>query len=265
MREIFNAYEFTFAGESSLSYGLMLYDIGGDGQDDVEFGNRASIIETRINGRIQPIHFGVNYNGEPLQFNLVFGSDKPLDRFRMQDVAFWLTGHQQYQWLTIDQPDLDNVMFKCLITSLTPISVGWLPYAFEARVVCDCPYAYGYPYERTYDISGSTAIVFRNEGSVREYIKPHLQFALDSGVTEVSITNQSDNGRVFKISDLPASGITVDVDNENGIITDLSTGANLYGGFNLNLFRAVHGDNKLVVVGNGELKISGRFLYNVAG
>ena len=246
-------------------YGLMVCDIGSNAQDDVSFGNAASIIESRINKRIQPIHFGVNYNEDPLVFTLVIGSERPLDRYQMESVAMWLTGHQQYQWLTIDQPDLDRVMFRCLITSLTPISYGWVPYGFELEVTCDCPYAYGYPFSKTYSISGSTNLLFRNEGSVREYFKPELQFQLDSGVTEVSIINASDNNREFKITGLPASGILLSVDNENGIICDLTTGINLYSGFNLNFFRLVQGDNQLTIKGNGALTISGQFLYNVAG
>lgn len=90
----------------------------------------------------------------------------------------WLTGHQQYQWLTIDQPDLDGVMFHCLVTSLTPISYGWLPYGFEVEIVCDCPYAYGFPFEKQFAVSGETEILFRNEGSVREYLKPQLLLIL---------------------------------------------------------------------------------------
>ena len=36
---MFNCYEFTFDGESSAMYGLMVYDIDGRGQSDVSFGN----------------------------------------------------------------------------------------------------------------------------------------------------------------------------------------------------------------------------------
>lgn len=265
MRYTFNAYEFTFAGESSLSYGLMICDIGNHTQDGVAFGNEATIIETRLNNRIQPIHFGVNYHEEPLSFTLIIGSERPLDRYEFQNIAMWLTGHQQYQWLTIDQPDLDGVMFHCLVTSLTPISYGWLPYGFEVEIVCDCPYAYGFPFEKQFAVSGETEILFRNEGSVREYLKPQLLFNLDSGVSEVSIVNANDANREFKISGLPSSGITLSVDNSNGIILDQSTGANVYDGFNFNFFRLVQGDNQLIVTGNGTLTISGRFLYNVAG
>ncbi len=241
----------------------MLYDFGGTGQDSVPFGNKASIIETRTNNRIKPIHFGVNYHKTPLQFKLVFGSLNPLDRYEMENVSMWLTGHQNYQWLSICQPDLERVEFRCLITQLTPLHHGWLPYAFEAAVTCDCPYAYGLPFEYQYNINGATPILFRNDSSVHEYIKPMLAYQPVSGNT-LSIMNHNDNDREFKLTGLPPS-VNVLVDNNNGILTDTANKINLYSGFNLNFFRLVHGDNHLTVTGKGTLTISGRLLYNVAG
>lgn len=264
MRKLFGGYEFTFAGGSSYQYGLMLYDFGGTGQSPVPFGNKGSIIETRTLGRIQPLHFGVNYHGSPLQFKLVFGTlEKSLDRYDMENIAHWLTGYQDYQWLSIDQPDLERVQFRCLITQLTPLYHGWLPYAFEAEVVCDCPYAYGFPFEYQYDISGTTDILFRNDSSVREYIKPTLIYIPTSGDT-LSIVNHDDNDREFKLTGIPSS-TNVIVDNRNGIIQEAIGKTNLYNGFNLNFFRLVHGDNNLTITGNGTLTITGRLLYNVAG
>lgn len=260
----FTSYEFTYAGESSLSHGLMIYDIDNKGQNDVSFGNTADIIETRTNRRIQPLIFGVNYNKRSLEFKLVFGAMEPLDRYQLEEVALWLTGYQTPQWLTIDQPDLERLQFKCFITQLTPISIGWLQYAFEATVVCDCSYAYSYPFEKTYTINGETEILFRNESSVREYVKPNITFVPASGTTSLSIVNESDNDREFLLSGIPAS-TTVTVDNNNGIIRETVDNTNLYPGFNLKFFRLVQGDNHLVVTGNGTLTISGRFFHNVAG
>lgn len=261
---LFDSYEFVFAGESSHQYGLMLYDFGDNGQSSVPFGNKGSIIETRTLGRIQPLHFGVNYHGSPLQFKLVFGSlEEHLDRYEMENISYWLTGHQDYQWLSIEQPDLERVQFRCLITQLKPLHHGWLPYAFEATVVCDCPYAYGFPFERQYNISGETEILFRNESSVREYIKPTLIYAPASG-DSLSIVNHNDNDREFKLTGIPSSAHII-VDNQNGIIQEKMSNANLYEGFNLNFFRLVHGDNNLTIIGDGALTISGRLLYNVAG
>lgn len=261
---MFNSYEFTFNGESSLSYGLMLYDFGDRTQEEVGFGNKGSIVETRTNNRIQPLHFGVNYHKTPLQFKLIFGTDRALDRYELEDISLWLTGHQDYKWLTIDQPDLEMVQFKCLITELTPIMHGWLPVAFEALVVCDCPYAYGAEFSYSYTIKGTTDILFRNESSVREYIKPHLTFSSASGNTKLSIINHNDNDREFCLEGLPAGNTRVDIDNSNGIIREEISGYNLYKGFNLNFFRLVHGDNNLSVSGDGTLTITGRFLHNVA-
>lgn len=262
---MFNSYEFTFDGESCEVYGLHMYDIDGKGQKPVSFGNKASIIETNSNSRVQPIHYGVNYHASPLEFTLVFGTeDKVLDRYEMEEIALWLTGHQDYKWLTIGQPDLEHCMFRCIITQLTPIHIRWLPCAFEATVRCDCPYAYGFPFEQVYQINGKTNVLFRNEGSCREYLKPTITFRPSGGGGKVSIVNTSDGNRETALENLPNSASAVVIDNKNGIIQGAEN-HNYYSGFNMNFFRAVHGDNNLVVTGNGTLVISGQFLYNVAG
>lgn len=262
---MFNTCEFTFAGVSSRMYGLIVCDFGGMGQSDVSFGNKASIVESRTNKRVDAIHLGVNYHTTPLEFKLVFGSDRALDRYDLADIAMWLTGYQDYQWLSIDQPDMMHMQFKCLITSLTPISVGWIPYAFEATVRCDCPYAYGYEFEETYIASGSTSILFRNESSVREYLKPELTISPSSGVTSISIVNHSDGDREFLLESLPASLDQIYVNNANGIIQDVVGGVNLYGGFNMKFLRLVQGDNLLTVTGKCTIGMSGRFYHNIAG
>lgn len=262
---MFYGMEFVWNGVSSDMYDLMVYDIDNKGQEDVSFGNKANIIEARTAGRIQPIHYGVRYHDEPLEFPLVFGAERHLDRYEMQDIAGWLTGSQQYGWLSICQPDMEDIQYRCIITELTPISVGMLPVAFEATIRCDCPYAYGYPFQKTYTVSGSTDILFRNEGTAREYLKPKLVFSPSAGAGGLRIVNNSDAKRAFELTNLP-SGCVAEVDNNNGIIVDTGpSGFNLYTGFNQHFFRLVRGENELVVTGNGELTISGRFLYNVAG
>lgn len=262
---MFNAYEFVFNGDSSFLYGLMIYDLDDNKQTDVSFGNKASIIETRISRRIQPIHFGVNYHESPLEFKLVFGSERDLDRYELEEISKWLTGYQDYRWLQICQPDLSSVQFRCLITELKPISVGWLPVAFEATVVCDCPYAYGDEFQYRYTVSGSTDIVFQNGSTIREYWKPRLSISPRSGVTDFSIVNHSDNDREFKLSGIPPSDLNISVDNANCMISELNFGYNLYGNFNYNFLRFVPGDNHLTVTGDGVITISGRFLHNVGG
>lgn len=260
---MFNAYEFTFAGESSGQYGLMIYDFDKDGQDDVSFGNTASIIETRITHRVQPIHYGVNYHEEPLTFDLVFGSFEPLNRLEIENVMMWLTGYQNYQWLSIHQEDLEHVQFKCLITEVKPIFNGWLPCGFRATVTCDCPYAYSNPFSEAFTISGTTNVTFNNDTSVREYLKPLLYYDKASGVTEISIKNVTDDNRQFILADLPSAALSLTVDCNSGVITHNGGSVDIYSGFNGNLFRLLPGQNELEVDGDGTLTFVGRTLHNV--
>lgn len=258
---MFNTYEFVFAGISSAMYGLMVCDIGSHGQSDVAFGNKASIIEARTLQRITPIHFGVDYNEAPLEFKLVFGSERALDRYELESISMWLTGHQQYQWLSIEQPDLQHVQFRCLVTSLTPITHGWLPVAFEANIRCDCPYAYGFPFAYTYDVSGSKSVLLRNNGSVNEYMYPQISIRTSS--RNFSVVNKSDNSRKFLLSGMPSGNLDIRVDNASRVIAEKTYGHNLYRYFDMNFFRLVPGDNELEITGTGTVTFSGRFLHNV--
>lgn len=258
---MYQSYEFIFAGMPSSMYGLMIYDIDNKSHSDNPFGNVANIIETRLQGRVRPLHHGVDYNEKPLSFSLIFGSDHELDRWQMQEVAHWLTGYQQYQWLSIEQPDLQHVQFRCLITELTPISVGWAPVAFEAEVTCDCPYAYGYEFEQTYSFTNGSTIQIFNDGTAREYCKPKLLIRPTTGCTRISITNTSDNNREFSIDGLPRTSV-VYVDNDNCVIEEQISGYDLYEGFNDIFLRLVPGDNILTMSGSGTITFTGRYYYN---
>lgn len=260
---MFNAYEFTFAGESSSDYGLMIYDFDGDGQDDVSFGNIGSIIETRTTHRVQPIHHGVNYHEEPLSFDLLFGSCEPLDRQQMEEIAMWLTGYQNYQWLSINQEDLEHVQFRCLITEMKPVFDGWIPYAFRATITCDCPYAYSNPFSQAFAISGVTTVTFTNDTSVREYLMPVIYYDKSAGVTEIKIKNITDNNREFILTGLPSAAMSLTMDCNSGVFTHNGGSVDIYGGFNGNMFRLLPGENRLEVTGNGTLTFAGRTLHNV--
>lgn len=265
---MFNAYEFIFAGMPSSMYGLVVCDFDGNTHSNNPFGNKAEIIETRIPGRVRPLHYGVDYHKSPLSFTLIFGCDRELDRWEMEEISHWLTGHQQYQWLSIEQPDLDHVEFRCLIEELKPLSVGWIPYAFEATVKCDCPYAYGFPFEYTYDFSDGDEIVILNTGSAREYCYPVIDFVPASSCTQLEIVNYSDinhwgDPTSFFIGGIPTGSPVVHIDCMNCIIEDRTFGTDLYDGFNDNFFRLIPGENILALHGSGALTISGRYYYNV--
>lgn len=259
---MYRTYEFTFADTPASLYGMFVCDFGSKKHGDNSFGNKASIVETRIANRITPLHYGVRYHDSPLEFTLIFGAEQNMDRYQLQEVSNWLTGYQDYQWLSIDQPDMEHIQFHCLIQSLTPISVGWLPLAFEAKVICDCPYGYSYPFEEKINISGTTSLRFYNDSTIRDYLRPELRIELTSGCKDFSVTNKT-TGITMQFEGLPGGGLIIVADNENEILRDASNRYDLYEYFNFQFFNLASGDNELVFNGTGIVTISGRYLYNV--
>ena len=150
---MFKSYEFTYAGMPASMFGMYIADMSSNKHSANSFGNKANLVETRLANRVAPIHYGVRYNDSPLSFTLIFGADHKLDRYEMQAVSKWLTGYQEYQWLSIDQPDMEHIQFRCLVQELTPIHLSWVPMAFEAKIICDCPYGYSWDLRRLMSIA----------------------------------------------------------------------------------------------------------------
>lgn len=261
---------FIFNGVPCDDFELMLYDIGGSKQSDGSFASTVSVIEETVPSRWKPYFYGVRYDGK-LQFSIVFGvnqkridKERYLDRYELEAIAFWLTGHNEYLWLEVEQSDLEYIRYHCMISGLEIIEHGNIPWALKATVTCDSPYAYLYPQEFSFDINGETTINFYNESSHNGYLRPIVEIELESG-GDFSILNLSDNSlREFKFEDIPQSISKIHVDNDRCIITN-DMDINIYPNFNFNFLRLVKGGNTLKVIGNGVLKIICEFPINVGG
>lgn len=256
--------QFTFDGIPCSDYDLMLYDIGSSNED----GKFAStkIIEDRIARRYTPLHYGITQN-TPLSFSITIGlnaeridNNKQLDRWEMETIASWLTGHDTYKYLEIVQPDMDIIRYKCIITNLESITYGKIPWAFKCEVTCDSPYAYMLPSNYLFTVDGIHNVKFHCPASCKCYY-PKLNISLKSG-NSFSVINHSDNGREFLFTNLPANPIDIYVDNENEIITN-SKQLNLYDCFNFKFFRLVKGCNKLELKGTADVEFICEFPLNI--
>ena len=157
----------------------------------------------------------------------------------------------------------EDMQFRCLVQELTPIHHVWLPMAFEAKIICDCPYAYSYPFEKSFQVNGETKVRFYNDSTCREYLRPTVIANLAAGCTDFSIKNNTVGREETKFADLPSGGLTIHIDNENGVITEEVAGYDLYDSFNFQFLELEPGDNELILSGVGLVTIKGRYLYNV--
>lgn len=255
--------DFTFDGKKASDFGLMLYNVGSYGQDDVDF-SVGEIAEDRIARRYDSLLYGLEHN-EPLMFTLVFGIDPDnlageahLTRAQVADIMEWLTGHRTYKELTIDQDDMEEYCYHAMVTGLKLISDGGLPTAFSAEITCDSPFAYiripGWNTWWFYSGGGSMTSRINNRSKIHGYCYPVITVNLSSAAS-ISFTNASDGGRVMRLDNIPAgSDHTVRIDCRNQIITS-SLGYNLYPGFNMKFLRLVPGENDITVSANAACTI----------
>jgi len=261
--------EFIFDGIPCSEFGMMVYHFGSSGQDDVSFQN-GSIVEDRISSRYDALTYGLVQN-QSLEYTLVFGANmesmdanSSLDRYDVESIAAWLTGHSVRKWLVISQSDMEPFRYKCMISELKLITYGDMPWAFSCTVSCDSPFAYRLPEEFAYMVSGETEVRLFNRSSYNGFYRPKMEITIH-GDDGISIQNLSDNNRTFQFSELPGGrSLVIYVDNQNQVITN-NMDLNLYPCFNMKFMRLVRGDNILKLAGHAEVKFICEFPANIGG
>ena len=260
---------FTFNGIPCEAFELMLYDIGSGIEDESQIASIATFEEETVSSRWRPYFYGIRFE-EKLEFDITFGvnmdrldHEQYLDRHEVDQIAGWLTGHNGYKWLMIDQDDLMHVRYRCAITSLSLVTYGSIPTAFRATVTCDSPYAYMRPKDYIYQINGETQIPFYNPCSLNVPYKPVIEFTRNSG-SSFYIINTTDAGRKLEFTNIPESVSTIKVNNDKYVIEN-DQALNLYPLCNLRFLRLHKGMNHLIVDGNGTLKITCEFPVNTGG
>lgn len=261
---------FEFDSTPCEKFELMMYDIGNQ-DTDISIAGVHSIEDESIGDKWKPYFYGTK-PGEKLEFDITFGvnqrridAGKFLDRWEVEEISAWLTGHTGYKWLYIDQPDMDPFGYRCMITKLDTTQYGAIPWAFKAHVTCDSPYAYLSTRTTTATLNGSeTTIQLINESSLNGFYKPNISFERTGG-SAFSIKNAQDNDMGPEFTDIPGSVSTIEIDNEHCVITN-DQGLNLYdAGFNFQFLRLARGLNTLTATGTGVLTITCEFPVNVGG
>lgn len=267
----FIAKNFSFNRIPCSEYGLRIFDIDGNNNKAVPFASTGKILTNIIPSTGRNFLYGRSFDA-PLEFELVFGIDPSkirmneyLDRYEMDSIANWLTGHNEYKWLEIEQPDMEIVRYHCIITDLEPIQIDWLPWAFVAKITCDSPYAYRYPMKFHYICNEITNIDLISRSTINQLYYPKLNITLN-GSSDISLLNNTVR-KEFKFINLPKNyDLVISVDHAIGkIISSDSAYSNLYQYCNFEWFPLKKGMNKIVVTGDCILDFTCEFPINVGG
>lgn len=191
---------FLFDGHSSEDFGLMIYFLDDEAQRELELGTNVEMIEDRLPKRYNPIHYGVDIN-QSMSFPLTFGSVDYLSDYDIDAILSWLTGHQQYKWLEYVDGD-HYVRYKCHLNNMKTVYINGLGVAFTCDVECDGQFGYEYPVDTVLTAYSDDTHEFDlvNRSSYNGYLFPKLKLEMSDSCNGLSIINESDNNREFKIN-----------------------------------------------------------------
>lgn len=196
---MYKSSSFVFDGVPSELYGLMIYFMDDADNRELALGTDVDVIEDRLPKRTSPIHYGVDIN-KSMSFPLTFGSTDYIEDYDVDAILSWLTGHQQYKWLEFVDGD-HYVRYKCHLNNMQSIYINGLPTAFTCDVECDGQFAYEYPITNQYEIDTTEAYIeYLNKSAYNGYLYPKLKVEFEDNCNTLSIINESDNNREFRIN-----------------------------------------------------------------
>lgn len=242
----YEGYYFIFDGISSKIYGLRLcafesgdYRYPGGSSMSFETDKAPRSLKTKILGA---------FPSDVLNFDIemFFEDDKnPTTLFQEHMIKSWLFGQLGYKRLCILNDELSDVYFNCVLNDPEDIKINGNN-GFKCTVVCDSGGAWEFPRTKRYSpISGSTIIINNISGN-NDYMYPTISFSSKGG--SFSITNNTDNNRVFEFTNLVSDEV-ITVNGDTKAITS-SQGISRIKNFNKNYFRLLRGANSIEFAGD---------------
>lgn len=248
----FYASNFVYDGTISSEYGLhisTLSDSGGAGT-----GGNVKLFTQEIYRRPKMYLFGVQQT-PVLVLPVTITVPTELSATESSVISRWLFGQMGYKKLQILQPDMMYVYFNCIFTEPQVIRYGNIIRGYNANITCDSPFAWEYPKteSREYGIENyivDDTFVINNISDNPDYTYPTVGFRMNRFGGNLTITNATDNNRVFEFTGLSANE-RITVDNDLQTVTSSVRGANRLPNFtNYNWLRYVPNINNLIIQGN---------------
>ncbi len=253
----FSGYSFTYDGIPSEKYNLYLFYISASdiAQTNEKYSPRLMTLPQSYNKVLSGYE-----PSDPLSFEIYVTSEEPIDAHKRRQINKWLMGRNEFKEFRVHQPDLLSVSYRCIFTEQETVYIGNNHY-LRLVAYCDSQYQYGTPQIINKNVNGLIEFDYYNKSDVYDYIYPTVEITMGSSGGNVTITNHTDNDRVFQFTGLSGSEV-LNIDNKNKIIKS-STLIYRLSNFNKKWFRFKDGLNSLSMNGNFDVVIKSPLLKRV--
>lgn len=260
---------FIYNGVPSELYGLYISDIDSNAIAQSMASSSMEIKEQKIFRRPTPYFLGATPSPK-LQFQMSAFSEGEIDADLFQLISKWLFSSRTYQKLQIDQEDMRNVYFNCILSDPKIIRAGNIIVGFSCTVICDSPYAWLAPKTTVYgwanpNINDARVTFYNASDDIGSYLYPEqVVVKMNNFGGTVDVVNTDDDDRLFSFQLLsPSEILTINCDAQT---ISSSTGLKRLSNFNKNFLRFVPGPNRLLVSGNvAEIYITTTFIAKKIG
>lgn len=255
-----NEMHFSYAGQSSKEFGVIMCNF--DNSSSSSNDESSNLITTKTPFK-ETWDYLYKEDAEPLKYNITVAKENGecITSADQRLLKKWLCKNKR-NWLQIEQDDLLDVWYYCILINPTPINAGNETAGFQFEVICDCNHAWSHLFKKTYSTENGKSFNHFYISDYDDYILyPTLKISpLSNG--NISITNLTTNTKVFIANCIKSEIITLDCKNdiftssENRVLLDY---------WNKGFLEFIDGNNKLVFEGSFKLDVSYRLPIRIGG
>lgn len=242
---------FLYNNVASELYGLRISSIDSQAVNESMGSSDVEIMNKKIYRRATPYFYGSTPT-PVLSFPMSAYSAEEIDSefFQLIQKAFF--SNRNFKKLQINQFDMQDVYFNCILKSPKIIRIGNLLTGIKFDVVCDSPFAWRFPKTTNYTYTASVVndnVTYNNTtDDTGNYTFPSLVITMNNIGGDISIVNSDDNNRVFTFTGLsPDEVLTIDCSLQT---ISSSTGLKRLSNFNKNFLRLLPKLNHLHITGS---------------
>ena len=249
-----DACEIIYANEISSSYGVGIASAIGSVSRSGSVETRSIITSKNTSNNTFNIH-GITYD-EPLQLDLIFYNldETFIDAYKERVLKKWLLKNN-YNWIQVNQSDMDNSCYYVIGKSVELINVGEYTGGLKVSFQASDPWAWSTLQTKTFSVSGTLSKTLNLNIDFDEYVVyPQLKISPTVNGT-VSIANTTTNETINLTNCVTTETIYINCANDK---ISSSSGRVMIDSWNKNSIGLVEGLNTLNFTGNFTLSMSYR-------
>lgn len=256
-----NEFRYLFANEVSDEYGVFMCTIGSDNSSSND--EETNIITSKTPFK-ETWDFHYLEDSAPLQFPITIAKQDGtyFDANEERSIKKWMCKKQR-EWLQIDQEDLSDVFYYCILTNPQKVDVGRRSAGLQFSVNCDCGHAWsGLKTKRYSTVGGTLTFNFNNIVDYDDYILSPTIIITPTVNGTVNITNTTTNESIIITNCVTTETITISCKTDK---IKSSSDRIMLNDWNKNTISLREGNNSLVLTGNFQMEMQYRLPVRVGG